>query len=438
MTVPESITRHYADHVAHQQHVWEAALAAENFDAAVIHAGSQIISFLDDYHYPFRPNPHFLSWLPLTRHDESVLVIRPGERPVLWFYQPDDYWYLPPSDPASWWADQFDVRAVQTPGAWREGMPAGRVACIGDAPELANEPHRNPEDLVDRLHISRTCKTPYEIACLDAAAGVAARAHRAAEQAFYNGGSEFDIHMAYLAEAELEDAQLPYGNIVALNEHGAVLHYQQRQRAKPAQRHSFLIDAGATVHAYCSDITRTYAAAPGEFADMIQAMDEMQLGLCDAMRPGEDYGALHVETHRRIAGLLQSFGIINVDPDEALHSGLSSVFYPHGLGHYLGLQTHDVAGRIDNEGRDLPRPEGHPFLRLTRSLEPGNVLTVEPGFYFIDSLLKKWRDKHGGDAINWEAVERFRPCGGIRIEDNIVVTEGDPINLTRAHFAALG
>ena len=101
MPITETIRAQYPGPVAQQQETWENALDEHGFDAAVVHSGSQIISFLDDYQYPFRPNPHFLAWLPLTRHDESVLVVRPGERPVLWYYQPDDYWYLPPSDPAA-------------------------------------------------------------------------------------------------------------------------------------------------------------------------------------------------------------------------------------------------------------------------------------------------------------------------------------------------
>jgi Xaa-Pro dipeptidase len=96
-----------------------------------------------------------------------------------------------------------------------------------------------------------------------------------------------------------------------------------------------------------------------------------------------------------------------------------------------------VAGLIDNEGKPIPRPEGHPALRLTRVLEAGNVLTVEPGLYFIDSLLNKWRDQHGPAAINWDKVEKLAPCGGIRIEDNVVVEEGGCDNLTRRAFAEL-
>ncbi|KAA9132090.1 Xaa-Pro dipeptidase [Marinihelvus fidelis] len=438
MPASEAITQHYAHHISAQQRAWEAALAAEGFDAAVIHSGSQIISFLDDYHYPFRPNPHFLAWAPLTRHDECALIVRPGETPVLYYYQPADYWYLPPEDPESWWASQFDLRPVRETGAWREGVPAGRVAFIGDAPALANEEDLNPTVLINRLHLARTRKTDYEVACMAAANEIAARAHAAAADAFREGLDEFSIHHRYLDAARLDDAELPYNNIVALDEHAAVLHYQQRDRVAPARARTFLIDAGATVHAYCSDITRTWAQQPGEFADLVDAMDRLQLDLCDAMRAGVDYRDLHLRTHQAVATVLEDAGIINVSAESAVASGLSAVFFPHGLGHYIGLQTHDVAGLIaDEQGTPIPRPEGHPFLRLTRVLEPGNVVTVEPGLYFIPVLLEGWKRQHDAAAINWSAVERLLPYGGIRVEDNVVVTDGDPVNLTRPAFAAL-
>jgi len=99
---------------------------------------------------------------------------------------------------------------------------------------------------------------------------------------------------------------------------------------------------------------------------------------------------------------------------------------------------HDVAGLIaDAEGTPIPRPDGHPFLRLTRVLEAGNVLTIEPGLYFIEPLLRKWRENGDVAAINWDKVAKLAPYGGIRIEDNVVVTGGAPRNLTREAFAAL-
>ena len=135
--------------------------------------------------------------------------------------------------------------------------------------------------------------------------------------------------------------------------------------------------------------------------------------------------------------VLADAGVIRVGAETAVESGLSSVFYPHGLGHFLGLQVHDVAGLIDNDGQPIPRPEGHPALRLTRVLEEGNVLTVEPGLYFIDTLLEKWRANEDASMVDWDRVEALKPFGGIRIEDNVVVRADGCDNLTRKAFAAL-
>ena len=441
MTARKTISKGYKAHIADLQQRWERALEAEGFDAAIIHAGSKLVSFLDDYEYPFRSNPHLLWWAPLTHHHDSVLVVRPGKRPKLYYYQPDDYWHLPPADPESWWADEFDVEPVRDTDTWKRAGINAKTAFIGDAPDLAeivDGSQLNPARLLNRIHLERTRKTPYEIACMAEAARLGAVAHTAAEQAFREGLSEYDIHQRYCMSIQMIDAELPYGNIVALNDHSAVLHYQAHEQQAPQDARSFLIDAGATVHGYACDITRTYAADSGEFADMISAMDSMQQKLCDAVVEGLDYRDLHLTAHMDIAEILKDFDIINTSAEDAVTSGLSSVFYPHGLGHYLGLQTHDVAGLIaDVEGNPIPRPEGHPFLRLTRTLEAGNVLTIEPGLYFIEPLLRKWRENGDVGAINWDKVESLAPYGGIRIEDNVVVTDGAPLNLTRDAFAAL-
>lgn len=448
---------HYAAHVAEVQARWEAALEAESLAAALVHSGTPMHSFLDDYEYAFRPNPHFLYWLPLTHHADSALLIVPGRRPRLFYYQPDDFWYLPPADPEAWWADHFDIEVVRDRGGWLAGLKRslggslgsqgagvtaapGAVAAIGDAPGLAAffAPERiNPKGLVDRLHLARTRKTPYEVACMGRAARLAAGAHVAAEQAFRAGESEFAIHLRYLEASEHTDAQLPYNNIVALNRHGAVLHYQARERMAPERSRSFLLDAGCTCHAYASDITRTHAFEDGDFADLVAAMDCLQQALTERVRAGVDYKALHLEAHREIAGVLEQAGVIRVSAEDAVESGLSGVFFPHGLGHFLGLQTHDVAGLVDNRSQPIPRPDGHPALRLTRVLEAGNVLTVEPGLYFIDSLLERWRQERDAAMVDWRRVEALTPYGGIRIEDNVVVTETGCDNLTRRAFAEL-
>ena len=440
MTKQKTVTQGYLNHVETVQGHWEQVLSEQGYDAALIHAGSKLASFLDDYEYPFRCNPHLLWWAPLMTQHDSALLVRPNQKPKLFYYQPDDYWHTPPADPDSWWADAFEIEPVRDELAWKQAI-APNTVYIGDSPSLAGEvsgADLNPSRVINSIHLCRTRKTDYEIACMAEAAHLGAVAHQQAEQAFLEGLSEYDIHQRYCMAIKMVDAELPYGNIVALNEHGSVLHYQQHEKQAPAFSRSFLIDAGATCHQYASDITRTYASQQGEFADLIETMEAMQLRICEAVVKDVDYRQLHLQAHRDIAGILKDFGIINGSVDAAVDSGLSGVFYPHGLGHYIGLQTHDVGGLIaDADGTPVPPPEGHPFLRLTRHLQTGNVVTIEPGLYFIEPLLRAWRKNGDIKAINWDRIEQLSPYGGIRIEDNVLVTESLPRNLTRQAFASL-
>src|SRR5690606_17318277 len=144
------------------------------------------------------------------------------------------------------------------------------------------------------------------------------------------------------------------------------------------------------------------------------------------------------EAHRMVAGVLREQGLVRCSAEEALHDGITTAFLPHGLGHLLGLQVHDAGGRqIDSEGGERPPPERHPFLRLTRTLAPGFVITIEPGLYFIPALLRKLPPSAAA-KLNRDAVEALVPFGGIRIEDDVLVAEvGPPRNLTREAFAAL-
>jgi Xaa-Pro dipeptidase len=291
--------------------------------------------------------------------------------------------------------------------------------------------------VVDYLHWHRSYKTPYELELMRQASRIATRAHRAAEQAFRAGGSELDIHQAYLKTAGAIDAELPYASIVCLNEHGAVLHYTHFDRKPPAQSRSFLIDAGAASAGYASDITRTYAA-PGanEFQALIDSMDKAQQGFVAKVRAGQSYPELHIHAHHVVGEVLREHGIVRMSAESAVEKGVTSTFFPHGLGHPIGLQVHDVAGFQQNErGGNIPRPAGHPYLRMTRVLEPGMVVTIEPGLYFIDMLLDELRASPEAAHVDWAKVDALRPYGGIRIEDDVVCTESAPENLTRDAFA---
>jgi Xaa-Pro dipeptidase len=430
----------YPGHFDIQQARLEQVLEGSGFDTLMIYSGHPATAFLDDYQYHFKANPHFLAWLPLPQSPSSMLLLRPAQKPVLHYYQPDDYWHDVPPDPEAWWADLIEINIHGEPVTPMSVRESGSVALIAelDESDLPGGMALNPRELVNRLHINRTVKTDYEIACMAAASQTGAFAHTVAEQVFRGGGSEMEIHLAFLQAAGLTDFQSPYQNIVALNEHGSTLHYTAKQLQSPAESLSFLIDAGTVWNGYASDITRTYSAEADEFADMIAAMDVLQQQFCSRVVAGADYCQLHLDAHLGIAAMLNEFGLITMTPEAALETGVSFAFYPHGLGHFLGLQVHDVAGLIaDASGTPIPTPEGHPTLRLTRVLEAGNVLTIEPGVYFIESLLQKLQAGEHAAVVNWQKIEKFKPYGGIRIEDNVVVGTGSNRNLTREAFAAL-
>jgi Xaa-Pro dipeptidase len=210
-----------------------------------------------------------------------------------------------------------------------------------------------------------------------------------------------------------------------------------QQRTRPAKHHSLIIDAGAEFAGYASDITRSYSHQDAEWAGIIAKFDQLQLKLCAQVRTGLDWKDFHQASYRAISEFLRETGVINVSADEAIDTALTSVFYPHGIGHLLGLQVHDVGGLQGTpEGKQIERPYNHPFLRLTRKLDEGCVVTVEPGFYFIDQLLDEAKPKPIGKMIEWKRVDQLKKFGGVRIEDNVVAHKSGPRNLTREAFNA--
>jgi Xaa-Pro dipeptidase len=437
-----SLAELYPQHLQTLRQRTDEALQAAGLDSLVIPAGQPGLKFLDDMHYPYAVHPHFKHWLPLTDAPGSWLVYTPGERPRLVFLQPRDYWHVVPKAPDGYWVGHFDIVTIRTPAEARAHLPAdlSRCAFIGEPGDaIDGVAPNNPQTVLDHLHYHRAFKTPYELVLLREANRIGARAHRAAEIAFRAGESELGIHMAYLQAAGQIDAELPYNSIVALNDHGAVLHYMHFDREPPAQARSLLIDAGAGYCGYASDITRTYAAPDAEpFQALIDDVDAVQRELCGMVRGGQDYRELHLLAHLRLGGVLKQHGILKMTPESAAETGVSSTFFPHGLGHSIGLQVHDVGGFMANaDGDTVPQPDGHPFLRQTRQLEPSMMCTIEPGVYFIDMLLQELRAGEHADAVDWHAVDRMRPFGGIRIEDDVLCTGDAPENLTRDAFEAL-
>ena len=432
----------YAAHLDAVSARHDRALEKAGASHAIIFSGSPKPAFLDDNYYPFKANPHFVSWAPLTSLPFSYIVYTPGETPRLIYYQPQDYWHVVPDAPSGYWTSHFDIRVVRAVDDVAAQLPEHRDQCIliGEIDEdsLAFGIDRiNPTSAMNILHYLRGSKNEYELAVVRLAARRAVAGHVAAAGAFRERASEFDIHRAYCQAVAHTEAELPYDNIVALNEHGAVLHYTDLDREAPRDPKSFLIDAGAQVHGYASDITRTYSFSDQRFQDLIEQMDAMQQAIVDRVEVGVDYRNLHIDTHRMLADILVNAELASGDPDTLLETGVTTAFFPHGLGHLLGIQVHDVGGFMaDAAGNTIDPPSGHRFLRLTRVLEEDMVLTIEPGLYVIDMLLEQLRGTPAERHVNWKTVDWLRPFGGIRIEDDVRVLVNDRENLTRDAFMA--
>ncbi|HQR44837.1 MAG TPA: Xaa-Pro dipeptidase [Thermoanaerobaculia bacterium] len=432
----------YPDHVAERLSTAARALSETGFSRLVVHSGVPFTYFADDNDAPFRSTPHFAHWAPVEGPFHLLDVV-PEKRPRIVRVTPRDFWYAPPAPAPDFVRAAFDVVDVETPGeAWKDvaSRPVTpQTAFVGPVEEIAKTrgfaaAALNPKGLVARLDWERSYKTPYEVATLSEATAKAAAGYRAAEAAFRSAPPEIQIPPPFVAAVGDPDDPLPYTTIVALDERASTLHYHGKRGREAAPGAVFLIDAGAQVRMYGSDITRTYVTKKAHpvFARLLDGMKALQKALADGAKPGRSYVELHREAHRRIGALLVETGVLKVTLDEALEKKLTLPFFPHGLGHFLGIQVHDVAGRqASREGAVAAPPDDYPSLRTTRTIETRMVFTIEPGLYFIPMLLEPYRAGRTTDAFDWALIDRLTPCGGIRVEDDVHVEADRVRNLTR-------
>ncbi len=431
------LATHYPAHIAELQQRTRAILGKENISSLAIHSGHAGKVFLDDMYYPFKTNPHFKAWLPIVDTPNCWLIVNGQDKPVLAFYQPLDFWHKVTQIKDEYWTEFFDIKLMANADEVEKILPQDKstMAYLGAHDDVASKlgfRHCNPENILNYFHYHRAYKTDYEFVCLREANRLAVNGHLAAKEAFYAKASEFEIQLAYLKGVGQGENEVPYGNIVALNENAAILHYTALEQNAPQQHHSFLIDAGASFNGYAADITRTYSFEDDEFAQLINAMNEMQLLLGKGLKPGGSYVDLHIENHVKLAKIIREFGFVDLPAETMVESGITAYFYPHGIGHHLGLQVHDMGGFMANEqGTLIKAPKAHPFLRTTRGIESKQVFTIEPGIYFIDQFLNDLSKSEHAHLVNWQKVDRFRKFGGIRIEDNIIVHEDRLENMTR-------
>jgi Xaa-Pro dipeptidase len=433
-----SLSGLYAAHVRTIEARYSAALAETGYDALIVHSGTpQKRTAFDDQWFPLRPTPEFHLWVPLMEPD-CFIVVRPGKKTQLVWPECQSFWERPPAPPALHFRDVLEVVRSEAPDVQTLAKAGAKIAWYGEnttkaeALGIASDAVK-PSALVRALDRGRVLKTPYEIACLAEANRVAGLGHDAVLRAFTGGvHAELDLHLEYLRATRQDDQDTPYKNIVALGENGAVLHHVSYGR-NATTASSLLLDAGATFLGYGSDITRTWVSASqgtgGDaattFAGLVLAVEALQQQLVASVRVGMPYEALHDESHRLMSAVLKDAGLARGSVEEIDTSGISRAFFPHGLGHSLGLVTHDV-------GCATVRPRAdNPFLRNTSRIETGQVFTIEPGLYFIDGLLRDLKNKPAGKHVDWRLVEALAPFGGVRIEDDLLVLAYGVRNLTR-------
>jgi Xaa-Pro dipeptidase len=430
----QSLAELHRAHVASLSKRTAEALRKNGLDAVVLHSGMPLKRTLaDDQYWALRPTPHFQHWAPLAEPG-CAIVVEAGKKPKLVRLLSTSFWEELAPPESDHFLGSFDVVEVRDPAQIKDQVTSGRVAFVGDELEAAaalgiDRSRVNPPALIAALDQLRVQKTPYEIACLEEANRRAAAGHEELRRLFAAGDrAELDLHLAYLGATRQDDAETPYKNIVALDAHAATLHHiSYQKRAKPSQ--SLLLDAGASFAGYGSDVTRTWVKGGGEaasrFAELVALADAMQQRLCAGAEIGMHYEALHDESHRQVGGILRQTGIVKTSAEEADAKGITRAFYPHGLGHALGLQTHDVGCAVTK-----PRPE-NPFLRNTAVIAEGQVFTIEPGIYFIEALLAPVRNGPHARDVDWKLVDALAPLGGVRIEDDVVVEARGIRNLTR-------
>lgn len=429
----------FQEHISTLQGRTDETLDVLQLDGIVIGAGIPQVYFEDDQDVLFRSNHHFRHWCPLEG-PAHLLVITPREKPRLLVFQPADFWYEIKPLEADFWTDSFKIEVhTDTSELWKALQLSGKFAYHGPETEKAKEAGLQIDvpGLLPRLNWNRLRKTVYEQQSIVDATRIAAKGHKAAERSFHQGGSELDIHFAYLNATRAREQDLPYESIICLNEKGSYLHYSAK-RDDVHNGRVLLIDAGAQVRGYAADITRTYATedAPEEFRRLLADVAMMQQAICASIKPGMRMNDLHFNAHQRIAELLVRHRILlECSAEAALEEGFSSAFFPHGLGHMLGIFVHDVAGKqIDPLGTIGESDPRFPRLRALLPLEDGMVVTIEPGLYFIKMLLDPFRSGPKAQHFNWSLIERLMPCGGIRIEDDVLILGESTRNLTREYL----
>lgn len=277
---------------------------------------------------------------------------------------------------------------------------------------------------------SRVVKDAHEVALIRKANQISTIAHLAAQRAAATATNEQELYGAFIGTCISHGApEQAYHSICASGHSCSTLHYIRNDQPLQ-QRLNILLDAGAEYNCYCADITRTFPIS-GTFSPesriIYSIVDAMQKASFTLLRANVRWEDVHALSHRvAIEGLLAA-GILVGDAAAIYDSRVSTAFYPHGLGHYLGMDTHDTGGHADYDDPD----KMFKYLRVRGHVPAGAVITVEPGIYFCRFILDPvLEDESLSRFINRDVLDRYWDVGGVRIEDDVLITRDGYENLT--------
>ena len=380
-----------------------------------------------DQTYPFLPHPDYL-WLTGHRRAHGVSA-----------YSKIEGWMdfvLPVTREEKIWegaTESLPGKDVREFESWMKANKKGRVFLMGSSAKGRSYSQVSPEEQVEveeAVNRVRRVKDEEEIALVSKIAGLAHVGYQELKTFIRPGVSERQIQIEYeTAVLKAGAEKFPYDSIVGTGTNGAILHAIPTPRIVKAGE-LVLIDAGADISDYCVDITRVFPA-DGKLTEKQKAIynlvlkaQETSIALCV---PGTEWKDVHLASARVMAQGLKDLGILNCSAEDALATGAIGVFFPHGVGHMVGLRVRDVGGRPNPD----PKKYGGSRVRVDMPLEKGFMMTVEPGLYFIEALIRddETRSKFKTE-INWSETEKWLDFGGVRLEDDIVVTDSVPRNLT--------
>lgn len=282
--------------------------------------------------------------------------------------------------------------------------------------------------LVPAIVALREIKEPREVAEMERATRVSVEMHKALLGELRPGWTELEAAALVQYVAAKNGCALSFSTIGTV--HGEVLHNHGTEL--PCREGDlFLLDAGAEVPSgYAGDLTTTFpvgARFSPRQAEIYRVLLDMFAEATKVLRPGLPFAEAHLAASRALARGLKGLGIMRGDPDEAVASGAHALFFPHGLGHMIGLDVHDMEGlgedNVGYAGKPRSKQFGLSALRLAKPLVPGMVHSVEPGIYFIPRLIDQWKSEGlHGEFIDYAALERWSDCGGMRVEEDWLTT----------------